>query len=203
MAAFFFLFLNMLFYSINCEQSEILPLGDIISSVADITNAITSNQKEGSINDAVTDSLPKINLKIVPSKKLHITKSDLVFLLSELRQEIRRQMGILEDELEEKERMRQRSSSLWNDNESAIYTPNEKIDESQEVSTIEDEEEKEEIEDLLDSLNKIKNEDNDNTNKNVTYDIEIHENRDTHKQNDLPNDKGFKQKSLRNGPIMK
>ncbi|EWC90161.1 hypothetical protein PFNF54_01034 [Plasmodium falciparum NF54] len=74
MAVLFFLFLNMLFYSTNCEQSEILPLGDIISSVADITNAITSNQKEGSINDAVTDSLPKINLKIVPSKKLHITK---------------------------------------------------------------------------------------------------------------------------------
>ncbi|EWC90021.1 hypothetical protein PFNF54_01145 [Plasmodium falciparum NF54] len=71
------------------------------------------------------------------------------------------------------------------------------------VSTIEDEEEKEEIEDLLDSLNKIKNEDNDNTKENVTYDIEIHENRDTHKQNDLLNDKGFKQKLLRNGPLMK
>ncbi|KNG74435.1 hypothetical protein PFMG_00579 [Plasmodium falciparum IGH-CR14] len=99
--------------------------------------------------------------------------------------------------------MRQRSSSLWNDKESAIYTPNEKINESQEVSTIEDEEEKEEIEDLLDSLNKIKNEDNDNTKENVTYDIEIHENRDTHKQNDLLNDKGFKQKLLRNGPLMK
>ncbi|KYO02383.1 putative secreted ookinete protein, partial [Plasmodium gaboni] len=71
------------------------------------------------------------------------------------------------------------------------------------VSSIEDEEEKEEIEDLLDSLNKIKNEDNDTTKEKVTYDIEIHENRDTHKQNNLQNDEGFKQKSFRNGPIMK
>ncbi|GAB66880.1 hypothetical protein PCYB_102300 [Plasmodium cynomolgi strain B] len=92
-----FFFVNLLLPVIYCEKGEILPFGEILSSVADIANVITP-QKENASVDPVAASISRINLKIVPSKKLSITKNDLMFLMSEIRQEIRRQMDSLEEE---------------------------------------------------------------------------------------------------------
>ncbi|CRH00476.1 secreted ookinete protein, putative [Plasmodium relictum] len=196
---FFFLFVNLLLSQIFCEKAEILPLGDILSGVSDIANVISS--KNENTNEVLSESVSKINLKIVPSKKLHITKNDMMFLLSELRQEIGRQINILEDEFEEKERMKQRSASLWAASHSPVYIPEER-DQTEKVSEIDDKD-KEEIEDLLDSLNKITNDEKIKEKENLTYNIEIRNKKNFDEKGILENNMHFKQKALRNGPVTK
>ncbi|SBT36232.1 secreted ookinete protein, putative [Plasmodium ovale wallikeri] len=80
----------MLLSTLNCEKTEILPLGDIISGVADIASAISP--KKENVSEPISESAPRINIKVVPSKSLNVTMNDMMFLLSELRQEIRRQV---------------------------------------------------------------------------------------------------------------
>ncbi|CRG92958.1 secreted ookinete protein, putative [Plasmodium gallinaceum] len=196
---FFFFFVNLFLSKSLCEKTEILPLGDILSGVADIANVVSG--KNENVTNVVSESTPKINLKIVPSKKLHITKNDMMFLLSELRQEIGRQISILEDELEEKERMKQRSASLWATSHSPVYVPQEN-NQTEEINNINDED-KEEIEDLLDSLNKISNDENIKEKGNLTYNIEIRDKKNFDEKETSDNVMHFRQKTLRNGPITK
>ncbi|SBS92589.1 secreted ookinete protein, putative (PSOP13) [Plasmodium ovale curtisi] len=191
---FLFYSLTMLLSTLKCEKTEILPFGDIISGVADIASAISP--KKENVSEPISESAPRINIKVVPSKSLNVTMNDMMFLLSELRQEIRRQINILQDELEEKERMQKRSASLWSVNHSAVYIP--KGEDAQENDSV-DEEEKEEIGNLLDTLNKIGNEEEAKNGENVSFDIKI----DEKKSNDndekgLENATRFKQQSFRN-----
>ncbi|KMZ92630.1 hypothetical protein PVMG_01218 [Plasmodium vivax Mauritania I] len=193
-----FFFLNLLLPVIYCEKGEILPFGEILSGVADIANVITAKKENASV-DPVAASASRINLKIVPSKKLSITKNDLMFLMSEIRQEIRRQMSILEDELEEKERMRKRSSSLWTTSHSAVYAPEESVDNTQEMGSLE-EEEREEIENLLDSLNTLDKEDQTTAQPSTSYNVQIGGEEDEQDaQNGTAKGTRFTQKALRNG----
>ncbi|SBS86290.1 secreted ookinete protein, putative (PSOP13), partial [Plasmodium malariae] len=159
----------------GCDKAKILPLGDIISGVADIANVIAPKKEE--VVESISESIPKINLKIVPSKKLNITKNDIIFLLSQLRQEIRRQVGILQDELEEKERMRERSASIWSSSNSAVYFPKQN------------------------SLNKIGKDEQEKKEENLSYDIEINDrkNLDNNGESGLQNGPQFRQKTFRNG----
>ncbi|SBT74031.1 secreted ookinete protein, putative [Plasmodium ovale] len=214
---FLFYSLTMLLSTLNCEKTEILPLGDIISGVADIASAISP--KKENVSEPISESAPRINIKVVPSKSLNVTMNDMMFLLSELRQEIRRQINILQDELEEKERMQKRSASLWSVNHSAVYTP--KGEDAQENDSV-DEDEKEEIGNLLDTLNTIGNEEGAKNGENVSFDIKIDEKKSDEKKSDeeksdeeksdeeksddndekgLGNATRFKQQSFRNGPI--
>ncbi|SCN44811.1 secreted ookinete protein, putative [Plasmodium malariae] len=206
---FFFFSSSLLLSTVSCDKAKILPLGDIISGVADIANVIAPKKEE--VVESISESIPKINLKIVPSKKLNITKNDIIFLLSQLRQEIRRQVGILqgaqEYELEEKERMRERSASIWSSSNSAVYFPKQR-DNKENVDNME-EDEKEEIEDLLDSLNKVLNvnvigkDEQEKKEENLSYDIEINDrkNLDNNGESGLQNGPQFRQKTFRNGPI--
>lgn len=202
-----YLFFFVLFFSVNlllpviyCEKGEILPFGEILSGVADIANVITPI-KESASGDSVAASTSRINLKIVPSKKLSITKNDLMFLMSEIRQEIKRQISILEDELEEKERMRKRSSSLWTLSHSAVYSPEESVDNTQKMDSLE-EEEREEVENMLDSLNTLEKEDHITPQGGTSYNVQIGGEKD---EEDVQNGEAkgirFSQKALRNGPI--
>ncbi|VWU51923.1 secreted ookinete protein, putative [Hepatocystis sp. ex Piliocolobus tephrosceles] len=196
---FFCLFINTLLQTVVCEKSEILPIGNILSGISDIVNVVTptkTNTVELAGNNA-----PRINLKVVPSTKLRITKSDFTFLLSELKQEIRRQINILEDELEEKERMRQRMASLMPFNQSTAYNPKINEDKPQENDMI-DEEEEEEIDNLLNSINEINVDDKTPEKKKISIDIELKDNANV-EVNEM-NKKGnarFKQQVLRNGPL--
>ncbi|ANQ08514.1 Uncharacterized protein PCOAH_00029750 [Plasmodium coatneyi] len=197
-----FFFVNLLLPVIYCEKEKILPFGEILSGVADIANVITPKKENASV-DPVAASTSRINLKIVPSKKLSITKNDLMFLMSEIRQEIRRQISILEDELEEKERMRKRSSSLWTVNHSAVYSPEESVDNTQEMDSLE-EEEREEIENMLDSLNTLDKEDHITPQqKSKSYNIQFGGEEDEEDaQNDTAKGTRFSQKTLRNGTFV-
>ncbi|KJP87182.1 hypothetical protein AK88_03229 [Plasmodium fragile] len=197
---FFVLFfsINLLLPVIYCEKGEILPFGEILSGVADIANVITS-KKENAPVDSIAASASRINLKIVPSKKLSITKNDLMFLMSEIRQEIRRQISILEDELEERERMRTRSSSLWTMSHSAVYSPEDNVDDTQEMDSLE-EKEREEIENMLDSLNTLDKEDHTTPQKSTSYNVQIGGDEDEEDaQNGTVKGTRFSQKTLRNG----
>lgn len=167
---FFCLFINILLQTVVCEKSEILPIGNILSGISDIASVASPTETDKTEN--VASNVPRINLKVVPSKKLHITKSDFTFLLSELKQEIRRQISILEDELEEKERIRQRMASLMPLNQSDIYTPEENEDRPQEMDML-NEEEKEEIYDLLSTLNEINVDEKPKENKKISIDVEV------------------------------
>ncbi|SCQ16477.1 secreted ookinete protein, putative [Plasmodium ovale] len=194
---FLFYSLTMLLSTLKCEKTEILPFGDIISGVADIASAISP--KKENVSEPISESAPRINIKVVPSKSLNVTMNDMMFLLSELRQEIRRQINILQDELEEKERMQKRSASLWSVNHSAVYIP--KGEDAQENDSV-DEEEKEEIGNLLDTLNKIGNEEEAKNGENVSFDIKIDEKKSNgNDEKGLENATRFKQQSFRNGPI--
>eukprot|EP00366_Plasmodium_knowlesi_P002131 XP_002259628.1 hypothetical protein, conserved in Plasmodium species [Plasmodium knowlesi strain H] len=200
-----YLFFFVLFFSVNlllpviyCEKGEILPFGEILSGVADIANVITPI-KESASGDPVAASTSRINLKIVPSKKLSITKNDLMFLMSEIRQEIKRQISILEDELEEKERMRKRSSSLWTLSHSAVYSPEESVDNTQKMDSLE-EEEREEVENMLDSLNTLEKEDHITPQGSTSYNVQIGGEKDEEDaQNGEAKGIRFSQKALRNG----
>ncbi|EUD68309.1 hypothetical protein C922_01329 [Plasmodium inui San Antonio 1] len=178
-----FFFVNLLLPVIYCEKGEILPFGEILSGVADIANVVTSKKEDASV-DPVVATASRINLKIVPSRKLNVTKNDLMFLMSEIRQEIRRQISILEDELEEKERMRRRSSSLWTISHSAVYSPEESVDDTQKMDSLE-EEEREEIENMLDSLNTLDKEDHTTPQQRTSYNVQIGDEKD---EEDAQND---------------
>ncbi|CDU19532.1 hypothetical protein YYC_00977 [Plasmodium yoelii 17X] len=194
---FFCFFLNIFFYKVCCEKTALLPFSDILSTVSDIADVI-SPKGENDV-EPISDPITRINLKIVPSKKLNISKNDMVFLLSELKQEIRRQVSMLEEELEEKERIRQRSSSLWSTNHSSVYVPEEGDD--KQIENIDDTE-KEEIENLLDSLNKIGNDEDEKNLDNISFDIKINKDKKIEdNQEDFTNSSRFKQASFRNGPI--
>lgn len=194
----FFFFVSLLASTYYCEKSEILPLGEIISGVSSIAD-LASNQNSQNSASGLAEGAPKINLKIVPSKKIRITKDDMNFLLSELRQEINRQINMLEDELDEKERMRQRNSSIWSLNESPIYVPD--ATESADIieSEVLPEEEKAEVDELINSISEIAENEN-NIKENRTYNIEIRDNT-TPEENILDSTSNFRQRSLRNGPI--
>ncbi|CAD2110093.1 secreted ookinete protein, putative [Plasmodium vinckei] len=190
---FFCFFLNILFNKVCCEKTALLPFSDIMSTVSDIADVI-SPKGENDV-EPISEPLTRINLKIVPSKKLNISKNDMVFLLSELKQEIRRQVSILEEELEEKERNRRRSSSLWSTNQAPVYVPEQGDD--KQIENIDDTE-KEEIENLLDSLNKA----NEKNLDNISFDIKINKDKKLEdNQEDFINSSRFKQASFRNGPI--
>ncbi|CAD2098992.1 secreted ookinete protein, putative [Plasmodium vinckei lentum] len=211
---FFCFFLNIFFNKVCCEKTALLPFSDIMSTVSDIADVI-SPKGENDV-EPISEPLTRINLKIVPSKKLNISKNDMVFLLSELKQEIRRQVNkicthpstyyesaskvsILEEELEEKERNRRRSSSLWSTNQAPVYVPEEGDD--QQIENIDDTE-KEEIENLLDSLNKIGNDEDEKNLDNISFDIKINKDKKLEdNQEDFINSSRFKQASFRNGPI--
>ncbi|SCN62336.1 secreted ookinete protein, putative [Plasmodium chabaudi chabaudi] len=194
---FFCFFLNIFFNKVCCEKTALLPFSDIMSTVSDIADVI-SPKGENDV-EPTSEPLTRINLKIVPSKKLNISKNDMVFLLSELKQEIRRQVSILEEELEEKERNRRRSSSLWSTNQAPVYVPEEGDD--KQIENIDDTE-KEEIENLLDSLNKIGNDEDENNLDNISFDIKINKDKKLEdNQEDFINSSRFKQASFRNGPI--
>ncbi|CAD2099019.1 secreted ookinete protein, putative [Plasmodium vinckei brucechwatti] len=188
---FFCFFLNIFFNKVCCEKTALLPFSDIMSTVSDIADVI-SPKGENDV-EPISEPLTRINLKIVPSKKLNISKNDMVFLLSELKQEIRRQVSILEEELEEKERNRQRSSSLWSTNQAPVYVPEQGDD--KQIENIDDTE-KEEIENLLDSLNKA----NEKNLDNISFDIKINKDKKLEdSQEDFINSSRFKQASFRNG----
>ncbi|KEG03653.1 hypothetical protein YYE_01677 [Plasmodium vinckei vinckei] len=162
-----------------------------MSTVSDIADVISPKGEDDV--EPISEPLTRINLKIVPSKKLNISKNDMVFLLSELKQEIRRQVSILEEELEEKERNRRRSSSLWSTNQAPVYVPEEGDD--KQIENIDDTE-KEEIENLLDSLNKA----NEKNLDNISFDIKINKDKKLEdNQEDFINSSRFKQASFRNG----
>ncbi|EAA22959.1 hypothetical protein [Plasmodium yoelii yoelii] len=91
---YFFYFYFSIFSIICCEKTALLPFSDILSTVSDIADVI-SPKGENDV-EPISDPITRINLKIVPSKKLNISKNDMVFLLSELKQEIRRQVSMLE-----------------------------------------------------------------------------------------------------------
>lgn len=193
----FFFFISLVAYKCLCEKLEILPLGDIISGVNTATELLSNKNSEDS-TPMLEDSPPKINIQIVPSKRIRITKDDMNFLLSELKQEINRQMNMLEDELDEKERMRQRSSSTWSMNESAVYVPNNESADINENEVLQ-EDEQAEAEELLNSINEIANED-ENIKENRTYNIEIKDNVKP-EESSSDNASNFRQKSFRNGPV--
>ncbi|VUC57234.1 secreted ookinete protein, putative [Plasmodium berghei ANKA] len=194
---FFCFFLNIFFYKACCEKTALLPFSDILSTVSDIADAVSPKGEDDV--EPISEPIARINLKIVPSKKLNISKNDMVFLLSELKQEIRRQVNILEEELEEKERIRRRSSSLWSTNNSSVYVPEE--GDNKQIENIDDTE-KEEIENLLDSLNKIGNDENEKNLDNISFDIKINKDEKLEdNQEDIINSSRLKQASFRNGPI--
>lgn len=87
---FFCFFLNIFFYKACCEKTALLPFSDILSTVSDIADAVSPKGEDDV--EPISEPIARINLKIVPSKKLNISKNDMVFLLSELKQEIRRQV---------------------------------------------------------------------------------------------------------------
>lgn len=195
-AFFFFLFIASLMASkFFCEKSEFLPIGSIISAATDIKN-VFSNAEE--IAPAVMETAPKINLKIVPSKKLHITKSNMTFLLAELKQEITRQMNILADELEERERMKIRAASIASTNENAFSIPDieeESIEDNQE------EENQEDVAELINVLNEISDDENLKVTENRTYNIQIKDNNTSENSKNTEEPMSFRQKSFRNGPV--
>ncbi|CXI81169.1 secreted ookinete protein, putative [Plasmodium berghei] len=173
---FFCFFLNIFFYKACCEKTALLPFSDILSTVSDIADAVSPKGEDDV--EPISEPIARINLKIVPSKKLNISKNDMVFLLSELKQEIRRQVNILEEELEEKERIRRRSSSLWSTNNSSVYVP-EEGDNKQ-----------------------IGNDENEKNLDNISFDIKINKDEKLEdNQEDIINSSRLKQASFRNGPI--
>ncbi|GAW81369.1 hypothetical protein, conserved [Plasmodium gonderi] len=198
----FFFFVSLISDVIYCEEGNILPFGEILSNVSDIANVISSKNEKGESFEPFVESRSRINLKIVPSKKLNITKNDLMFLMSEIRQEIRRQINILEDELEEKERLRTRSSSLLTTSHSTVYSPEEDETKDQELYSMDDSE-REETENLLDSLNTLDKEENIVPHQNTSYDVEIGNDKySEYSQNVNGNGTRFSQRVLRNGTIL-
>lgn len=200
--SFFFLFIACFLASrCFCEKSEFLPIGDIISAVSEVKNAISGDEQNELPN---TEAVPKINLKIVPSKKINISKSSMAFLLAELKQEIARQITILSDELEQKERMRQRAASISSINGNAIYIPeNEEEEEDNKTFKNEPEEEnQEEIAEFINSLNEIADNENLKVTENRTYNIKINNETAPQNESNPESTMSFRQKSFRNGPVV-
>lgn len=199
--SFFFLFIACFLASrCFCEKSEFLPIGDIISAVSEVKNAISGDEQNELPN---TEAVPKINLKIVPSKKINISKSSMAFLLTELKQEIARQITILSDELEQKERMRQRAASISSINGNAIYIPeNEEEEDNKTFKNEPEEENQEEIAEFINSLNEIADNENLKVTENRTYNIKINNETAPQNESNPESTMSFRQKSFRNGPVV-
>ncbi|EDO06232.2 putative integral membrane protein [Babesia bovis T2Bo] len=114
----------------------------VVSTIAtlSVATAATSNRTGGAINGFMPHLVnstvstiagvsqqdldtPHISLKVMPSKRIHISPSEMNALLFTIKQEIHRKVNQLEDDLIEHRHENEKHLSAWALNQAPVYMP--------------------------------------------------------------------------------
>ncbi|UKJ89607.2 arginyl-tRNA synthetase [Theileria orientalis] len=111
-------FLILTFQTASCVKNKSENIGNVLSSVA--MNGLAGMMYD---NSAYQGQLPHIAIKIMPSKKLRLTPTEMNTLLFAVKREIHNKINKLEEELYEHRHDNEKHLSTWALNQAPVYMP--------------------------------------------------------------------------------